>query len=95
MGLVTLKKERNNRCKVEHTQYLVSYLANTYKNDIINKIRCMLSELDLGQKLRLCLGLKIFFCQYADSGFFQTYFQYQGGMKSTVFRVFEDLKFKI
>ena len=30
----------------------------------------------------------------ADSGFFKN-FLYQGGVKSTVFKVFEDLKFKI
>ena len=33
-------------------------------------------------------------CTLADSGFFKN-FMYQGGVKSTVFWVFEDLKFKI
>ena len=33
-------------------------------------------------------------CMLADSGFFKN-FLYQGGVKSTVFWVFEDLKFKI
>ena len=33
-------------------------------------------------------------CRLADSGFFKN-FSYQGGMKSTVSWVFEDLKFKI
>ena len=33
-------------------------------------------------------------CTLADSGFFQN-FLYQGGVKSTVSWVFEDLKFKI
>ena len=33
-------------------------------------------------------------CTLADSGFFKN-FLYQGGVKSTVFWVFEDLKFKI
>ena len=33
-------------------------------------------------------------CILADSGFFK-YFLYQGGLKSTVSWVFEDLKFKI
>ena len=33
-------------------------------------------------------------CRLADSGFFLD-FQYQGGVKSTVSGVFDDLKFKI
>ena len=33
-------------------------------------------------------------CSLADSGFFSN-FLYQGGVKSTVYWVFEDLKFKI
>ena len=33
-------------------------------------------------------------CNLADSGFFEN-FLYQGGVKSTVSWVFEDLKFKI
>ena len=38
--------------------------------------------------------LEAFAYRLADSGFFKD-FQYQGGVKSTVFLVFEDLKFKI
>ena len=36
----------------------------------------------------------MYVCILADSGFFKN-FLYQGGVKSTVFWVFEDLKFKI
>ena len=37
---------------------------------------------------------KVIVYKLADSGFFKN-FLYQGGLKSTVSRVFEDLKFKI
>ena len=43
---------------------------------------------------KLWLKALIVICTLADSGFFLR-FLYQGGMKSTVFWVFEDLKFKI
>ena len=35
----------------------------------------------------------MYLCTLADSGFFKNFF-YQGGVKSTVSWVFEDLKFK-
>ena len=40
----------------------------------------------------VCITFSI--CRLADSGFFKN-FLYQGGVKSTVSWVFEDLKFKI
>ena len=42
----------------------------------------------------ICKKYPIYLCTLADSGFFKN-FLYQGGVKSTVSCVFEDLKFKI
>ena len=65
----------------------------------------LLDEWKISQKSRITNFLKkkldkkslsktIYVCILADSGFFKN-FLYQGGVKSTVSWVFEDLKFKI
>ena len=73
---------------------LLLYDSNGSPNPVVPRKKIWRLK-SLMMSLLMLLGVKKnVVCALADSGFLKN-FLYQGGMKSTVFWVFEDLKFKI